>query len=141
MPSRTPDIPLCRSEFLQDVTIAIGQRQKGFKYHLKGLSYDVIDDYKSADGSDDGDSLERLTIRCADYSGSTLELHIWEDRSAQLQVIEARRKHRPRSHFSFCPDISNFTPEGIFAALKESASTRYSADELTVTWEHKGQVA
>ncbi len=44
MPGRRTDLPLCRSEFLQDVIIAMGRWRKGLTYHLAEPECKVAED-------------------------------------------------------------------------------------------------
>ncbi|HRH97028.1 MAG TPA: hypothetical protein PLB55_13895 [Prosthecobacter sp.] len=134
MSKNTVILPLCRSEFLQDVTIALGRWRKGFKYQMAEFECEVRED------KDGGESFECLTIHCHEHDGSILSLHLWDDQTALVQTCGATTRGRKRSKLAFYPDISNFTPEGIFAALKQSISNGTSPDLLPQIWEHNGEI-
>ena len=134
-------IPLCRAEVLQDITIALGRRSKGFSYSLFDFDCSVSQD-------DDGDSsYECLTIRGQLHDRSILSLHVWEDRTAQLQYSRKDSRLPQAYRWSFYPNLGGFTPEGIVAALKEtfecSSSVYYRADyikRIMENWEFDGEV-
>ena len=110
------------------MTIALGRWRKGFKYQIRRFECEVSYD------EDGGQSFECLSIHCYDYDGSIVSLHLWEDQTAQVQV--SGRKH----NFSFQPDISNLTPEGVYEALKQSVSIGNFTDTIPEIWEHEGEI-
>ena len=127
-------IPLCRSDFLQDITIALGRRRKGLNHRVSDFTCEVGQD------SSDGQLFERLTISCGIYEGSMICLHLWSDQTAQVVVVGPRSKAHKRTGFWFNPDVSNFTPEGIVEALKQSASNTNSETQIAKIWEYSGEL-
>jgi len=66
---KRPIIPLCRSPFLQDVTIALGRRSlKGVRYRNETLSFEATED------DVDGDVVERLNIEARTSFGDLTKI-------------------------------------------------------------------
>ena len=69
-------IPLCRSDLLQDVTIALGPRLKAVRYrHRKKLTFTVSEDPKC-------DDIERLEIEADEFPGIRKKIALWADGTA-----------------------------------------------------------
>jgi len=73
-PKRRGIIPLCKSSFLQDVTIAFGRRSlKSLRYSTSDLRFDVQTDEVG------GSELERLDAEARTYTGRMTKVSIWEN--------------------------------------------------------------
>jgi hypothetical protein len=72
-------IPLCRSEFLQDVTIALGRRS------LKSVRYQGTLDFELVEEDTNAGSSERLNIETRRL-GSLTRISIWADGSSWIYV-------------------------------------------------------
>lgn len=76
-------IPLCRSPFLQDVTIALGRRS------LKGLRYRGSLEFELAEEDTDSGSIERLNIELRTVSHLT-KISIWADGISWIYFADSR---------------------------------------------------
>ena len=137
---RTADqlIPLCKRPFLQDVTIALGRKSKGFRHGLRKFSCTC---------ARDPDLPEQLTITCELFDRAIVSLDIREDRSARLQLWRPLAGRRTRYRWSFAPSLEALSPEGIVSALKqthEHASEVYYGpdylDRIRRFWAYTGSV-
>ena len=67
-------IPVCRSEFLQDVTIALGRRSlKSLRHRNAALHFAVSEEEVN------GEPHERLDIEVRTRSGASTNITIWQD--------------------------------------------------------------
>ena len=120
-------IPFCRSTFLQDVTIAIGRRRKRFSYSR--CTFDV-ENTETDEGS----------LECLLMTAGHTYVRIWEDGRASVVFHVVPGKHEKAICWWFYPDISNFTPEGIAQAMRDTVAVPDSKEALCEIWEHEGEV-
>src|SRR5436190_18930953 len=101
-------LPLCHSEFLQDVTIALGLRSfKGLKYACDTLTFDVS--YKDCQGR----SYEQLNVESWTASDRLLTISVREDGIGWLYSAIRRKNAHPQDVFEATADLSDFSPEEI----------------------------
>jgi hypothetical protein len=80
-------IPLCRSTYLQDITIALGRRSlKSLRQAHPTLTFDVKQDEAS------GTVCERFDIEARTRLGGLTKITIWEDSTSWVYFAERRDK-------------------------------------------------
>ena len=80
-------IPLCRSRFLQDVTIALGRRSlKSLRKSNPSLVFDVAEDEVH------GSAVERLDIEARTVLGRLTKITLWEDGTSWVFCRERATK-------------------------------------------------
>lgn len=78
--TQNPVIPLCQSEFLEDLSIEFGRRfvprhpWYGFEAEVDQPEYEGV-------------PLEKLTFRASTFYDTQVILELWEDRSLRISVI------------------------------------------------------
>src|SRR6267378_3076171 len=78
-------IPLCRSRFLQDVTIALGRRSlKSLRYGTRTLRFDVSEENVN------GVMTERLDSEARTRAGKMTKVVLWEDGLSWVHSGEKR---------------------------------------------------
>jgi hypothetical protein len=83
-------LPLCRSEFLQNVVIELGRRSlKSLRYSNPTLTFEVEDE------AFEGTTMERLNIEARATLGSLTKIAIWEDGHSSLYFREFLHESRP----------------------------------------------
>jgi hypothetical protein len=138
--SDVPNIPLCRSEFLQDFTICFG-------LHLRPTEHGWRSFAAKADTCEHaGASLERLTIWITTFYGTRINLVVWEDKTIWISVAFLP-VHGEKFEVGFYPCFESLGLERIVEALVEtvSVSTRLCYDESPVPlmrqiWKYDGDV-
>jgi hypothetical protein len=134
-------IPLCRTEFLQDMTIELGRRftplRNPWRYFRVGVD--------SCDH--EGRSLERLTVRAITCHGTGVNLTLWEDGTVWVIVIVWAADNSVEYRVGFYPRCEGFTPASVAEAFRDtvSVSTRlcYAESPLPVLrkiWQYAGEV-
>jgi hypothetical protein len=131
-------IPLCRSEFLQDFC-------ERLKPHLKARGWRSF--YADVDTCEDEDeSLERLRVLISTYTGAEVCLNSWEDKDIWIRLA-ALPKTEDNFKIDFYPDFALLGFERLVEALVEtvSISTRLNYDEspeplLRQIWNFSGEV-
>jgi len=139
MNEREQIIPFCRTEFLQDFSIALGGRLKPIRHASKSVLAEV------STCEHEGQSLERLTVWIETWNYTRATLALWEDRTVWLSVALLPTKNNKKYEISFYPRCDGFTAEGFAEALRDtvSVSTRlcYSESPLPTLrriWRHRG---
>jgi hypothetical protein len=137
--SDAPNIPLCRSELLQDFSIRLGVYVKSAKHgwHSFNAKVDVCEH--------EGEQLERFSIWITTYYLTGVNLTLWEDRTIWISV-GLFPENGEKFQMGFYPDFeSNFGR--IIESLVEtvSISTRLCYDEspeplLRKIWRYNGEI-
>ncbi len=141
MSTRKQIIPFCRTEFLQDFSIALGTCLKPIRHASKSILAQVDT------CEHEGQSLERLAVWIETWNYTRASLTLWEDRTAWVSIALLPTKNNKKYEISFYPHCDGFTPEGFVEALRNtvSVSTRlcYSESPLPTLrriWRHRGAV-
>jgi hypothetical protein len=124
-------IPLCRSDFLQDITIALGRRSlKSLRQAHRMLTFAVTDEGR------DGESCERLDIEAKELSGALTKIVIWEDASALIYFRESRPKRSPARVFKMHAHLDGLNAEDVAelirATLRDFGSVKENWTERRV---------
>jgi len=133
-------IPLCRAEFLQDISIEFGRRlAKNHPFRTFNVEAENCEH--------EGKSLERLTVRASTFYGTEMNLTLWEDRTVWVTVVLLSAENNGDYKVGFYPKCEGFTPERIAESFREtvSVSTRLCYGEsplpiLRKIWKHTGDV-
>jgi hypothetical protein len=138
--SELPNIPLCRSEFLQDFTICLGCRLERSKHIWRSLIAKV-DTCEHDDAS-----LERFTVWLHTIYRTRVSLTVWEDKTIWISVAFVP-VHGEKFQVGFYPSFELLGVERVVEALIEtvSVSTRLCYDESPVSlmrqiWKYDGEV-
>lgn len=135
-----PKIPLCRSEFLQDISIELGRRFASFNpFRNFSVEVDTCEH--------DGENLERLTVWASTWYDTLVNLTLWEDRTVWISVRIREAENSPEYKVGFYPKCDGFTPEQVAEAFRDTVavSTRLCYGEsplptLRRLWKHTGEV-
>lgn len=123
-PSRSA-IPLCRSEFLQDVTIALGRRSlKSLRYNNRSLQFAV------SHQDSNGEVFERLEIEVHRSSRGMTAMILWENGTALVYFrVPQPNKSLPTRKFELHANLSGMDAEDVAglirATLADFASVRH----------------
>lgn len=136
----SPNIPLCRSEFLQDFTICLGRHLRSNTHGWRSFTAEVDE------CEHDGDLLERLTIWITTCYGARINLAVWEDKTIWISVAFLP-VYGEKFEVGFYPRFEVLSLERMVEALVEtvSISTRLCYDESPVPlmrqiWKYDGDV-
>jgi hypothetical protein len=138
--SDSPNIPLCRPEFLQDFAICLGRYIQSTKNGWRSFNAEVgICEHE-------GNSLERFTIWINTFYFTRVNLTIWEDKTIWVSVA-LLPENGEKFEVGFYPDFELLDFERIVEALVEtvSISTRLCYDEspeplLRKIWKYTGEM-
>src|SRR3954466_2106016 len=134
-------IPLCRSNFLQDLSIELG-------LHLKSLHF-AAKSFKVHDNSVErnGDTFKQLVVIVDTWNNTQATLAVSEDHTLSLHVALLETPESKGYKLGFFPRCEGFNEQDIVQAFRDSVSlsTRLSAYEnplpqLRDIWKHKGTV-
>jgi hypothetical protein len=135
-----PQIPLCRSELLQDISIELGRRFAA-RHPFKSFSAEVDTCER------EGENLERLAVWASTYYGTEINLTLWEDGTVWVSVILRPAENSGEYRVGFYPQCDSFTPERVAEAFRDTVavSTRLCYGEsplptLRQIWKHTGEV-
>jgi hypothetical protein len=135
-----PNIPLCRAEFLQDISIELGRRFAA-RHPFRSFTAEVDT------CQHDGESLESLAVWATTYYGTAVNLTLWEDGTVWVSVTLWSAENTEEYKVGFYPCCDGFTPERIAEAFRDtvSVSTRLCYGEsplltLRQIWKHTGEV-
>jgi len=138
--SSSLNIPLCRSEFLQDFSIHLGTHSKFAKRYWYSFTAKV--DICEHEGIE----IERLTIWITTVYRTAVNLTLWEDKTIWTSV-GFFPENGERFQIGFYPDFKSLDFEKIIEALieTETVSTRLCYDEspeplLRKIWNYDGAV-
>ncbi len=133
-------IPLCQSEFLEDLSIEFGRRfvprhpWYGFEAEVDQCEYEGV-------------PLEKLTLRASTFHDTQVILELWEDRSLRIGVILQATPNNGEFRLWFCRECAEFSSDRIAEAFRDSVavSTRlcYSESPLPILrrlWGYDGEV-
>jgi hypothetical protein len=133
-------IPFCRTEFLQDFSIALGRCLKPIRHASKSILAEVDT------CEHEGQSLERLAVWIDTWNYTRTSLTLWQDRTVWVSVALLPTKNNKKYQLSFYPQCDGFTPQWFVEALRDtvSVSTRlcYSESPLPTLrriWRHRGE--
>ncbi len=140
--SDSPNIPLYRSEFLQDFTIHFGvhvkAKEPGWRLFFQA-TVDVIEH--------EGRSLERLAIWIKTFTFTRTNFILWEDKTVWVSVDSlAADNYTSEFQVGFYPDFELLNFSGTLEALDAtvSISTRLCYNEsperlLRQIWKYQGK--
>ena len=136
-----PNIPLCRSEALQDFTIKLGLYLKSKTNGWSGFSAEVdVCEFER-------ENLERLTLWIWTHYSTRVNFTLWEDRTVWVGVELLPEENGEPFRVGFYPSFEKLTAEEKIEALVDtvSVSTRLCYDEnplpiLRQIWKHDGDV-
>jgi hypothetical protein len=116
-------LPLCRSTFLQDVVIALGQRSlKSLRYSHPTLTFEV------AVEEIEGATKERLNIEARATSRTMTKMVIWEDGVSWVYFRLSEQKDKPSSSLELHANLSGIQTRDvadlIYATLSDFKSVR-----------------
>jgi hypothetical protein len=133
-------IPLCRSEWLQDVSIELGRRF-AVSHPFKSFTADVDT------CEHEGESLERLTVWASTYYGTLVNLSFWDDRTLWVGVRLHAAENNSEYEVGFYRRCDGLSSERIAEAFRDTVavSTRLCYSEspepaLRQLWNHTGEV-
>jgi hypothetical protein len=133
-------IPLCRSDWLQDVSIELGRR---FAARHPFRSFTAQVDTCEHEGAD----FERLAVWASTWYGTLVNLTLWEDRTVWVGVMLRAAENNPEYKVGFYPQCNGFASERVAEAFRDTVavSTRLCYGEsplptLRQIWNHAGEV-
>jgi hypothetical protein len=132
VPTNRREIPVCRSEFLQDLTIALGRRSlKSLRHKNSTLDFDATEE------EIDGVSSERLDIAARTRSGSLTKITIWEDGISWVYFRQSHSKSSPSQTFEMHANLTGMGIEDmanlVRATLSDFESTRQVWERRAIT--------
>jgi hypothetical protein len=135
------NIPLCQTEFLQDISIELGRRFTPSRHPWRSFSAEV------QMCEHEGEQVERLALWASAYYGTWANLTLWEDRRVWVGVALSPAENNEEYRVGFYPQCAGFAPERIAEAFRDtvSVSTRLCYGEsplqtLRRVWNHSGEV-
>jgi hypothetical protein len=138
--SNSPNIPLCRSEFLQNFTISLGLFLE--RSSCQGWFKAEVDTCEHA-----GELLERLSIWIRTVYRTRVNLTLWEDKTVWISVALLPMENGEKFEMGFYPDFEVLGHDRIVEALVEtvSISTRLCYDEspeslMRQIWKYTGEI-
>ncbi len=111
-------IPLCRSDLLQDVTIALGRSMKSVRHSHQEITFTVSHDARA-------DGMERLDIEAHEFPGIRKKIILWEDALAWIWHSATPREPAFECQASF----ERLPPDGIAHILRASLTDFTAARE------------
>jgi hypothetical protein len=133
-------IPLCKSEWLQDVCIEFGRR---FAARHPFLSFTA--DVSTCEHQ--GEQLERLTFWASTHYGTLVNLTLWDDHTLWIGVTLRAAENSSEYEVGFYPETDGLSSERIAEAFRDTVavSTRLCYSEspeptLRKLWSHTGEV-
>lgn len=133
------EIPLCRSEWLQDATIELGRR---FAVRHPFRTFDVQVDTCGHNG----EQLERLTVWASSMCGTLVNLTLWENRTIWVAVILRAAENNSEYEVGFYPPSAGLTSGRLAEAFRDTfaISTRLCYGDspeptLRQIWKHSGK--
>src|SRR5258708_34410735 len=135
-----PQIPLCRAEFLQDISIELGRRFAAC-HPFRSFSAEVDT------CEHEGETLERLAVWASTYCGTGVNLALWEDGMVWISVILQPAENNGEYRVGFYPKCGGCAPQRVAEAFRDTVavSTRLCYGEsplptLREIWKHTGEV-
>jgi hypothetical protein len=133
-------IPLCRSEWLQDVSIEFGRR---FAVSHPFGSFTVeVDSCEH-----EGEQLERLTVWASTWYGTLVNLTLWDDHTVWIGVRLRATENNSEFEVGLYPPCDGLSSERIAESFRDTValSTRLCYSEspeptLRRLWNHTGEV-
>ena len=138
--TRNWQVPLCRSEFLQDFSIELGRR---FAVNQPPWSFEVRTDTCEREGR----RLEGLTLLAWTPYETGARLIVWEDGRVWVDIVLWPTRNNGEYRAGFYCRCDGFTNERIIEAFRDTAnvSTRlcYGESSLPILreiWNYTGEV-
>ncbi len=133
------EIPLCRSEWLQDASIELGRRFAA-RHPFRSFTVEV-------DTCDhEGEHLERLTVWASTWYGTLINLTLWDDHTLWIGIRLRAAENNSEYEVGFYPQCGGLSSERIAEAFRDTvaASTRLCYSEspepiLRRLWNHTGE--
>jgi hypothetical protein len=133
-------IPLCRAEFLQDVSIELGRRFASLNpFRSFTVEVDTCEH--------EGEQFERLTVWATTHYDTGVNLTLWDDGTLWVSVILRAAENNPEYRVGFYPKCSGFGSERIAEAFRDTVAVShrlcYSESPLPTLrkiWKHEGEV-
>lgn len=132
--------PLCRSDWLQDVSIELGRR---FAESRPFSSFTV----QAETCQHEGEELERLTIYASTPYGTLVNLTLWDDHILWIGVKIHAAENSSEFEVGFYPRCDGLSSDRIAEAFRDTVavSTRLCYGEspeptLRRLWNHSGEV-
>ena len=137
---RDPKIPLCRSEWLQDVSIELGRRfAADHPFRSLNVEVDLCEH--------EGEWLERLTVWADTWYGTLVNLTLWDDHTLWMSVTLRAAENNSEFEVGFYPQCDGVSSDRIVEAFRGtvSVSTRLCYGEspeptLRRLWNYTGKV-
>lgn len=133
-------IPLCRSEWLQDVSIELGRR---FAIRHPFRSFQVQLDTCEHDG----EQLERMAVWASTWYGTLVNLTLWDDHTFWVEVQLEAAENNDEFSTGFYPRCDGFDSARVAEAFRDTVaiSTRLCYGDsplptLRLIWGHTGKV-
>lgn len=138
--TEAPRIPLCRSEWLQDISIELGRRFAA-RHPFRSFSTEVDT------CEHDGEQIERFAVWASTWYETLVNLTLWEDGTIWVSVRLRASENNAEYKIGFYPQCQDFTSERIAESFRDtvSVSTRLCYGEsplptLRRIWNHEGEV-
>ena|SRR5579863_8052134 len=136
-------IPLCQTEFLQDVCIAVGRRFSPARNPWASFTAEreMVEH--------DGETLERLSIWARTHYGTSANLTLWENKIIWVNVVLWAGPNNDEYRVGFYSqcDVSSSPSDRIAEAFRDtvSVSTRLCYGESPIgtmrrIWRHRGEI-
>jgi hypothetical protein len=124
MAKNRSQIPLCRSKFLQDVTIALGRRSlKSLRQAHPTLTFVVAFDEV------EGSKVERLDVEARTLSGRLTKVTLWEDGVSWVYSRERATKAPSHPLLEIHADFAGMDAEEVAELLRTTLSDLPSAEK------------
>jgi len=105
-------IPLCRSDFLQDVTISLGRRSLKSIRKSNQLTFEVSEECI------EGKSLERLDVEAESWSEGLTRIVLWEDAVSYMYSHEVKHPTPDRPAIEIQANLAGMSPEDVAALIR-----------------------
>jgi hypothetical protein len=127
MPTKRTAIPLCRSPFLQDITIALGRRSlKSLRQVHSILIFTVSKDEV------DGIICERFDIEACNYLGNMTKITIWEDAASWVHFVKCRDKASRSGAFEKHANLAGMNVENVAELIR---GTLHDFESVKHVWQ------
>jgi hypothetical protein len=124
-------LPLCHSEFLQDVTIALGRRSlKSLRYSYPILKFEV------ANENGDAGARERLNIEAQDRLDVLVKLSIWDDGIAWIYIRQKQPKTPAFRKFEARANLAGMAPDEVAELIRATLSDPFSMEGAWTNLNH-----
>lgn len=136
--AKETNIPFCRAEWLQDVSIELGRRFAA-RHPFRGFGAEV------GTCEHEGEELEQLTIWASTWSETMVCLSLWDDHTLRVRMTLRETGNNDEFELCFWPEYSGLSPERVAEAFRDTVavSMRLAYGEipepvLRRIWSHEG---